>query len=87
MGSRGGAYDNAACKSCISTLKREWIRRHRYTTLDHARLSIFQYIETFHSPRRRHSALGGISPDKCERRCLNRQEEVRIDTIEATRVA
>jgi transposase InsO family protein len=33
MGSRGDAYDNAACESCISTLKREWIKRHRYTSL------------------------------------------------------
>jgi putative transposase len=88
MGSRGDAYDNAACESCISTLKREWIKRHRYTSRDHARLSIFQYIETFYNPRRRHSALGGISPDEYERRCLNREEEeVRIDTIEATRAA
>jgi putative transposase len=88
MGSRGDAYDNAACESCISTLKREWIKRHRYTSRDHARLSIFQYIETFYNPRRRHSALGGISPDEYERRCLNRQEEEeRIDTIEATRAA
>jgi putative transposase len=53
---------------------------------DHARLSIFQYIETFYNPRR-HSALGGISPDEYERRCLNRREEERIDTIEATRAA
>jgi hypothetical protein len=50
-------------------------------------LSIFQYIETFYNPWR-HSALGGISPDEYERRCLNRQgEEERIDTIEATRAA
>lgn len=87
MGSRGDAYDNAACGSCISTLKREWIKRHRYTSRDHARLSIFQYIETFYTPRRRHSGLGEISPDEYERRCLNRQEEERIDTIEATRAA
>jgi len=87
MGSRGDAFDNAACESCISTLKREWIKRHRYTSRDQARLSIFQYIETFYNPRRRHSALGGISPDEYERRCLNRQEEERIDTIETTRAA
>jgi putative transposase len=87
MGSRGDAYDNAACESCISTLKREWIKRHRYRSRDQARLSIFQYIETFYNPRRRHSALGGISPDEYERRCLKRQEKERIDTIETTRAA
>ena len=68
MGSRGDAYDNAACESCISTLKREWIKRHRYTSRDQARLSIFRYIETFYNPRRRHSALAYLSPAEYERR-------------------
>jgi putative transposase len=87
MGSRGDAYDNAACESCIATLKVEWINRHRYQSRDQARLSIFRYIETFYNPRRRHSSLGGVSPDEYERRCLNRQEEEKIDTIETTRAA
>jgi putative transposase len=50
MGSRGDAYDNAACESCIATLKVEWIRRHRYQSRDQARLSVFRYIETFYNP-------------------------------------
>jgi putative transposase len=87
MGSRGDAYDNAACESAISTLKVEWINRHRYQSRDQARLSIFRYIETFYNPRRRHSSLGGISPDEYERRCLNRQEQERTDTTETTRAA
>ena len=87
MGSRGDAYDNAACESLISTLKVEWINRHRYESRDQARLSVFRYIETFYNPRRRHSSLGGVSPDEYERRCLNRQEEEEIDTIETTRAA
>jgi len=87
MGSRGDAYDNAACESCISTLKVEWIHRHRYESRDQARLSIFRYIETFYNPRRRHSSLGGVSPDEYERRCPHRQEEESIDTIETTRAA
>jgi len=87
MGSRGDAYDNAPCESVISRIKVEWIKRHRYTSRDQARLSIFTYIETFYNPRRRHSSIGGISPDEYERRCLNRQEKERIDTIETTRAA
>jgi putative transposase len=71
----------------ISTLKVEWVNRHRYTSRDQARLSIFRYIETFYNPRRRHSALAGISPNEYQRRCLNRQEERGIDTIETTRAA
>jgi len=84
---RGRPGDNAACESVISTLKQEWIKRHSYQSRDQARLSIFRYIETFYNPRRRHSALGGISPDEYERRCLNRQEEEMINTIKTTRAA
>jgi putative transposase len=87
MGSRGDAFDNAACESCISTLKVEWIKRHRYNSRDQARLSIFRYIETFYNPRRRHSSLGGTSPDEYELRFLKRQQEERINTIETTRAA
>jgi putative transposase len=87
MGSRGDAFDNAACESCISTLKVEWIKRHRYESRDQARLSIFQYVETFYNPRRRHSSLGGISPDEHERRYQIRLREERIDTRETTRAA
>jgi putative transposase len=87
MGSRGDAFDNAACESCISTLKVEWIKRHRYRSRDQARLSIFRYIETFYNPRRRHSSLGGISPDEYEKRFQNSQQKRGIDTIETTRAA
>ena len=87
MGSRGDAYDNAACESVISTLKVEWIKRHRYESRDQARLSIFTYIETFYNPRRRHSSLGGISPDEFERRFPNGQPKEGNDTIETTRAA
>ena len=57
MVSRGDAYDNAACESCISTLKREWIKQHRHT-------SRVQYIETFYNPRRPHSE--GSAPTSTE---------------------
>jgi putative transposase len=87
MGSRGDAYDNAACESCIATLKVEWINRHRYQSRDQARLSIFRYVETFYNPRRRHSSLGGISPDEYEQRFQNRLQEQEIDTIQTTRAA
>ena len=87
LGRVGHAGDNAACESVISTLKEEWIKRHTYESRDQARLSIFCYIETFYNRRRRHSALGGISPDHYERRCLNRQRQEGIDTIQTTRAA
>jgi hypothetical protein len=40
-----------------------------------------------YNPRRRHSALGRISPDEYEKRCLNRQEKEKVDTIKTTRAA
>lgn len=87
MGSRGDAFDNAACESCISTLKEEWIKRHRYESRDEARLSIFRYVETFYNPRRRHSSLGGISPDEYELRWLHGQQEGEEETLDSTRAA
>jgi putative transposase len=87
VGRVGHAGDNAACESCISTLKEEWIKRHRYQSRDQARLSIFRYMETFYNPRRRHSSLGGISPDEYERRFQERLQGREIDTIETTRAA
>ena len=87
LGRRGQAADNAACESCISTLKEEWIKRHTYESRDQARLSIFRYIETFYNPRRRHSSLGGISPNEYERRFQKRLQGKEIDTIETTRAA
>jgi len=74
MGSRGDAFDNAPSESFISTIKEEWIKRHRYETRDQARLSIFRYIETFYNPRRRHSSLGQRSPDVYEQQDEERRQ-------------
>jgi putative transposase len=66
MGSRGDAYDNAAAESCISTIKNELVHQHRFTTRDQARLAVFDYIEGFYNPHRRHSRLGQKSPIEYE---------------------
>ena len=66
MGRRGDAYDNAAAESCISTIKNELAHQHPFTTKDHARLAIFDYIETFYNTHRRHSKLGHKSPNEYE---------------------
>lgn len=62
MGSRGDAYDNAAAESFFSTIKKELIYRQTYKTRNAARLAIFDYIERFYNPLRRHSTLGHKSP-------------------------
>jgi putative transposase len=67
MSRRGDCWDNAAMEAFFSTLKVERVCRRSYRTRDEARADLFQYIEGFYNPRRRHSTLGGISPMEFER--------------------
>jgi transposase InsO family protein len=67
MGSRGDAYDNAAAESFMATMKKELIYRRTFKSRNAARLAIFDYIECFYNPVRRHSTLGNISPADYER--------------------
>ena len=62
MGSVGDAYDNAMCESFFATLKVELVHRRQFQTRRQAELEIFQYIEGWYNTRRRHSAIGYISP-------------------------
>jgi putative transposase len=66
MSRRGDCWDNAAIESFFSTLKRERVYRREYATRDQARADVFDYIERFYNPRRRHSTLGLVSPDQFE---------------------
>lgn len=68
MGSVGDAYDNALCESFFASLETELIDRSRWKTHTEARMAIFDYVEGFYNPRRRHSALGYLSPTDYERR-------------------
>jgi len=67
MGSVGDAYDNAMAESFFATLECELIDRRSWQTKTEARLALFTYIEGWYNPRRRHSALGQISPANFER--------------------
>jgi putative transposase len=62
MGSVGDAYDNAMCESFFATLECELLDRCRFKTQAEARIAIFDFIEGFYNPRRRHSSLGYLSP-------------------------
>jgi putative transposase len=62
MGSVGDCYDNALAESFFATLECELIDRSRFRTPAEARTAIFEYIEGFYNRRRRHSALGYMSP-------------------------
>src|SRR5262249_54869673 len=59
---------NALAESFISTLKTELRDRRSWPTRQEARTAIYDYIEGFYNPRRRHSALGYLSPAEFERR-------------------
>ena len=69
MGSVGDAYDNAMCESFFATLECELLARHRFRTQAEARSAVFDFIEGFYNPRRRHSSIGYLSPMDFERRC------------------
>lgn len=68
MGSVADAYDNAMAESFFATLECELLDRHRFKTHGEARSAVFAFIEGFYNPRRRHSALGYLSPVEFERR-------------------
>jgi len=67
MGSVGDAYDNAMCESFFATLECELLDRERFRTQADARRAIFDFIEGWYNPRRRHSALDYLSPMIYER--------------------
>jgi putative transposase len=66
MGSVGDAYDNAMCESFFATLECELLNRRRFKTQAEAKMAVFEFIEGFYNPRRRHSALGYMAPDAYE---------------------
>ncbi|CAN5381468.1 hypothetical protein BH10PSE14_BH10PSE14_32210 [soil metagenome] len=62
MSRSGNVWDNAAMESFFSSLKTERVARKTYRTRDQARADVFDYIERFYNPTRRHSTLGYLSP-------------------------
>ncbi len=66
MSRKGNCWDNAMVESFFGTLKTELVNHERYATRAEARRSIFEYIELFYNRRRRHSALGYVSPVEFE---------------------
>jgi putative transposase len=67
MSRRGDVWDNSPMESFFSSMKIECVHRARLRTRDDARAEVFDYIERFYNPRRRHSTLGGISPMQFEK--------------------
>ena len=67
MGRRGDAHDNAVAESFFATLETELLDRTSFPDRNHARTEVFDYIEGFYNPHRRHSAIGYHSPADYER--------------------
>jgi putative transposase len=67
MSGKGNCYDNAAVETFFKTLKAELIWRQNWATRNQANQALFQYINGFYNSRRKHSAIGGLSPVKFER--------------------
>lgn len=73
---RGNCHDNAVAESFFQLLKRERIRRKTYLTREEARQDIFDYIEMFYNPRRRHGYANRLSPVEFEQQYFTRLESV-----------
>ena len=67
-GSAGDAYDNAVAESFFATLETELLWRKSFRSQAEARMAVFEFIEGFYNPRRRHSSIGQLSPVAYERR-------------------
>ncbi|MEU8107702.1 integrase core domain-containing protein [Nonomuraea muscovyensis] len=80
VGRVGCAIDNAAAEPFNSTLKVEFVHRHRFTTRDDARLAIATWIADFYNTRRRHGANDGLPPIGYEQRITAARAATRART-------
>ena len=71
MGSVGDCFDNAMCESFFATLECELLNRRSFKTQVEARIAVFDFIEGWYNPHRRHSALDYLSPINYERSHLH----------------
>lgn len=76
MSRRGNCHDNAIAENFFSLLKRERIRRKNYRTRDEARSDVFDYIEMFYNPKRKHANNGMLSPINFEK-----QQEMKMPSV------
>jgi putative transposase len=67
MSRSGNVWDNAAMERFVSSLKAERTARKMYRIRNDAKADVFDYIERFYNPKRRHSTIGYLSPVEFER--------------------
>ena len=66
MSRKGNCWDNAVAESFFSSLKKERIKKQIYKNRELAIADVAEYIDTFYNRTRRHSHLGGLSPEQFE---------------------
>lgn len=66
MSRRGNCWNNAVAESFFGSLKKERVKKRIYANRDAAVADISDYIEEFYNRTRRHSYLGGVSPEEFE---------------------
>ena len=76
MSRKGNCWDNAVAEAFFGSLKKELIKKQIYKSRDLATAAIGDYIETFYNRSRRHSHLGGISPEQFEAAHKSRKQGV-----------
>lgn len=76
MSRRGNCHDNACAESFFALLKRERIRRKIYRTREEGKADVFNYIELFYNPIRRHGNNNDVSPMEYEKNYLLKQQGV-----------
>jgi len=74
MSRRGNCHDNAVAESFFATFKKRVTQRKIYSTRDDAKTEIFNFIEMFYNPIKRHSRAGGFSPAQVEEDYFSRLE-------------
>lgn len=74
MSRRGNCYDNAVIESFWGKLKTEMLHHRRFKTKEDARTAVFEYIEMFYNPVRRHAAIGYVSPVEFEKNLLAKKQ-------------
>jgi putative transposase len=76
MSRRGNCWDNAVAESFFSNLKKEKVRRTRYRSREEARHAMFEYIEMFYNPKRRHTYNDRVAPNVIDQQYFLKQESV-----------
>lgn len=71
MSRKGDCWDNAVAESFFKTIKSELIYQNKFSTWHQAKIAIFEYIEIWYNRKRKHSALGYLSPMEYEKQLSN----------------